>query len=35
MQVVAAYHSGKIISVGTMLAIIEGSGLPPQAWTKG
>jgi predicted RNA binding protein YcfA (HicA-like mRNA interferase family) len=31
-QVIVPYHRGRILPLGTMRAIIEGSGIPPDAW---
>ena len=31
-HVIVAYHRGRILPLGTMNAIIEGSGLGPQEW---
>jgi predicted RNA binding protein YcfA (HicA-like mRNA interferase family) len=31
-QVIVAYHRGRILPLGTMDAIIEGSGLDPAEW---
>jgi predicted RNA binding protein YcfA (HicA-like mRNA interferase family) len=33
-QVIVAYHRGRILPLGTMRAIIEGSGLEPSEWLK-
>ena len=33
-QVIVAYHRGQILPLGTMRAIIEGSGIDPANWTK-
>jgi len=31
-QVIVPYHRGRILPLGTMRAIIEGSGLPMEKW---
>jgi predicted RNA binding protein YcfA (HicA-like mRNA interferase family) len=31
-QVIVPFHKGKDLPLGTLLAIIEGSGLEPGAW---
>ena len=31
-QVIVAYHRGKILPLGTMKSIIEGSGIPRSEW---
>ncbi len=31
-QVIVPYHRGRILPLGTMRAIIEGSGINPAAW---
>jgi predicted RNA binding protein YcfA (HicA-like mRNA interferase family) len=31
-QVIVAYHRGKILPLGTMKSIIEGSGIPQSDW---
>jgi len=31
-QVIVAYHRGKILALGTMKAIVEGSGIPRSEW---
>ncbi len=31
-QVIVAYHKGKILPLGTMKSIIEGSGIPLDFW---
>lgn len=33
-QVIVAYHRGKILPIGTMRAIIDGSGLPLSEWLR-
>jgi hypothetical protein len=33
-QVIVAHHSGRVLPLGTMKAIIEGSGILPAAWLK-
>ena len=32
-QVIVPYHRGRILPLGTMRAIIEGSGIDPADWT--
>jgi predicted RNA binding protein YcfA (HicA-like mRNA interferase family) len=32
-QVIVAYHRGRVLPLGTMKAIIEGSGIPLSDWT--
>lgn len=31
-QVIVAYHRGRMLPLGTMRSIIEGSGIPPSQW---
>jgi predicted RNA binding protein YcfA (HicA-like mRNA interferase family) len=31
-QVIVAHHRGRILPLGTMRAIIDGSGIPSQEW---
>ncbi|MCC6590632.1 MAG: type II toxin-antitoxin system HicA family toxin [Bryobacterales bacterium] len=31
-QVIVAYHRGRLLPLGTMRAIIDGSGIPRSAW---
>jgi predicted RNA binding protein YcfA (HicA-like mRNA interferase family) len=31
-QVIVAHHSGRVLPLGTMKAIIEGSGIAPSKW---
>ncbi|MCC6537606.1 MAG: type II toxin-antitoxin system HicA family toxin [Bryobacterales bacterium] len=31
-QVIVPYHRGRILPLGTMKSIIEGSGVPRSAW---
>ena len=33
-QVIVAYHRGRILPLGTMRAIIEGSGIELERWFK-
>jgi hypothetical protein len=33
-QVIVAYHRGRVLPLGTMRAIIEGSGIQPSEWLK-
>jgi predicted RNA binding protein YcfA (HicA-like mRNA interferase family) len=33
-QVIVPYHRGRILPLGTMKAIIEGSGIEPASWFK-
>ncbi|MBM3746581.1 MAG: type II toxin-antitoxin system HicA family toxin [Acidobacteria bacterium] len=33
-QVIVSYHRGRILPLGTMRAIIEGSGIEPASWIK-
>jgi predicted RNA binding protein YcfA (HicA-like mRNA interferase family) len=33
-QVLAAHHRGRVLPLGTMRAIIEGSGIEPSEWLK-
>jgi predicted RNA binding protein YcfA (HicA-like mRNA interferase family) len=33
-QVIVAYHSGRVLPLGTMRAIIEGSGIEPAEWLR-
>ena len=33
-QVIVAYHRGRMVPLGTMKAIIEGSGIPLDQWRK-
>ncbi|NWF84210.1 MAG: type II toxin-antitoxin system HicA family toxin [Bryobacteraceae bacterium] len=33
-QVIVPYHRGRILPLGTMRAIIEGSGIAPSNWIK-
>jgi predicted RNA binding protein YcfA (HicA-like mRNA interferase family) len=33
-QVIVFHHRGRILPLGTMKAIIEGSGIDPASWTK-
>jgi predicted RNA binding protein YcfA (HicA-like mRNA interferase family) len=33
-QVIVPYHRGRILPLGTMKAIIEGSGVDPAHWVK-
>ena len=33
-QVIVPYHRGRILPLGTMKAIIEGSGIHPVDWSK-
>jgi len=33
-QVIVAYHRGKIIPIGTMKAIIDGSGISLERWRE-
>ena len=33
-QVIVPYHRGRILPLGTMKAIIEGSGIAPANWIK-
>lgn len=33
-QVIVPYHRGRILPLGTMRAIIEGSGVDPANWVK-
>jgi predicted RNA binding protein YcfA (HicA-like mRNA interferase family) len=33
-QVIVAYHRGRILPLGTMKAIIEGSGIPVSEWLR-
>jgi predicted RNA binding protein YcfA (HicA-like mRNA interferase family) len=32
-QVIVAYHRGRVLPLGTMKSIIEGSGIPLSDWT--
>jgi predicted RNA binding protein YcfA (HicA-like mRNA interferase family) len=32
MQVVVPYHRGRILPLGTMKSILEGSGIPRSEW---
>jgi mRNA interferase HicA len=32
MQVIVAHHRGRVLPLGTMKAIIEGSGISPAEW---
>jgi predicted RNA binding protein YcfA (HicA-like mRNA interferase family) len=32
-QVIVAYHKGRVLPLGTMRSIIEGSGIPLADWT--
>jgi len=31
-QVIVPYHRGRVLPLGTMRSIIEGSGVPPATW---
>jgi len=31
-QVIVAYNRGRVLPLGTMRSIIEGSGIPPLEW---
>ena len=31
-QVIVAYHRGRVLPLGTMRAIIDGSGIPREEW---
>ncbi len=33
-QVIVPYHRGRVLPLGTMKAIIEGSGISPANWSK-
>ena len=33
-QVIVAHHRGRVLPLGTMRAIIEGSGIAPSEWVK-
>ncbi|MGO4880459.1 MAG: type II toxin-antitoxin system HicA family toxin [Bryobacteraceae bacterium] len=33
-QVIVAHHSGRVLPLGAMRAIIEGSGIEPSEWLK-
>lgn len=33
-QVIVAYHRGRMLPLGTMRSIIEGSGIPLSEWTR-
>jgi predicted RNA binding protein YcfA (HicA-like mRNA interferase family) len=33
-QVIVAHHRGRVLPLGTMRAIIEGSGIEPSEWLK-
>ena len=33
-QVIVAYHRGRVLPLGTMKAIIEGSGIDLSKWTR-
>jgi predicted RNA binding protein YcfA (HicA-like mRNA interferase family) len=33
-QVIVAHHRGRVLPLGTMKAIIEGSGIQPSEWLK-
>jgi predicted RNA binding protein YcfA (HicA-like mRNA interferase family) len=33
-QVIVAHHSGRVLPLGTMRAIIEGSGIARSEWLK-
>jgi predicted RNA binding protein YcfA (HicA-like mRNA interferase family) len=33
-QVIVAHHRGRVLPLGTMRAIIEGSGIDPPEWLK-
>jgi len=33
-QVIVAHHSGRVLPLGAMRAIIEGSGMAPAEWLK-
>ncbi|SPE37208.1 YcfA family protein (fragment) [Candidatus Sulfopaludibacter sp. SbA6] len=33
-QVIVAYHRGRVLPLGTMRSIIEGSGIGPSEWSK-
>lgn len=33
-QVIVAHHRGRILPLGTMRAIIEGSGIAPSEWLR-
>jgi len=33
-QVIVAHHRGHVLPLGTMRAIIEGSGIEPSEWLK-
>jgi predicted RNA binding protein YcfA (HicA-like mRNA interferase family) len=33
-QVIVAYHRGRILPLGTMKAIMEGSGIPLSEWPR-
>ncbi|WP_394766637.1 type II toxin-antitoxin system HicA family toxin [uncultured Paludibaculum sp.] len=33
-QVIVPYHQGRILPLGTMKAIIEGSGIVPSKWSR-
>jgi predicted RNA binding protein YcfA (HicA-like mRNA interferase family) len=32
-QVIVAYHRGRILPLGAMKSIVEGSGIPLSGWT--
>jgi predicted RNA binding protein YcfA (HicA-like mRNA interferase family) len=33
-QVIVPYHRGRILPLGTLRAIIEGSGIDPASWAE-
>jgi len=33
-QVIVAYHRGRVLPLGTMRSIMEGSGISPLEWTR-
>jgi predicted RNA binding protein YcfA (HicA-like mRNA interferase family) len=33
-QVIVPYHRGRILPLGTVRAIVEGSGIDPANWTQ-
>jgi predicted RNA binding protein YcfA (HicA-like mRNA interferase family) len=33
-QVIVPYHRGRVLPLGTMRAIIEGSGIDPARWKR-
>jgi predicted RNA binding protein YcfA (HicA-like mRNA interferase family) len=33
-QVIVPFHRGRILPLGTMRAIIDGSGVDPEDWSK-